>query len=167
VRFAILALAACAHLPVSTQSSVLVRHGDDFAGRGYAHVEVDEGGTVPVSADDHVVVTIPGNETSHLWGLIKTGTPDETREVTVGTFVAGCDRDGHGPDCLASRTRGPIRVGTQRRLDPKLLAIGLFGALATVVGITCLSTCSNLNGWAWVGTGIGVITFIVPMATIY
>jgi hypothetical protein len=167
VRYAVIVLAACVHVPVSTQSSVLVRHGDDFAGRGYAQVEVDEGGTVPVAADDRVVVTIPGNEESHLWGLIKTGTPDDTRELTVGSFLAGCDRDGRGPDCLAARTRGPIRVGTQRRLAPKLLAMGAFGALATAVGITCLATCANTNGWAWVGTGIGMTTFIVPLATVY
>jgi hypothetical protein len=167
VRTAIVALAACAHVPVSTQSSVLVHHHDDFAGRGYAQVEVDEGGTVPVSTDDHIVVTVPGNETSHLWGLIKTGTPDDTREVSVGTFIAGCDRDGHGPDCLAARTRGAINVGTQRRFDATRFAIGVFGAIATAVGVTCLATCSNHGGWAWVGTGLGVITFTVPMAPIY
>jgi hypothetical protein len=167
VRLALLAIAACTHVAVSTQPGVLARHHDDLSGRGYTRIEVDQGGTIPISADDHVAVTIPGNERSYAWGLIKTGTPDETREVTIGTLVAGCDRDGHGADCLAARTAGPIWVGTQRRFDGKLFAIGVFGALATAVGITCLATCSNLDGWAWVGTGIGIITFTVPMATIY
>jgi hypothetical protein len=110
---------------------------------------------------------IPGDQESHLWGLVTTGRPDEIRELTVGSFLTGCARDATGADCLAARTHAPIAIGTQRRLDATTLVIGVFGAIATTIGITCLATCSNLNGWAWLGTGLGIATFVVPLSTVY
>ena len=94
-------------------------------------------------------------------GLIKTGTPDQVEELSVGSLVAGCGPDRRGGDCIAARARSAIRVGTQRWLDPQLLGVGLFGALVAVVGTTCLAICSNRSGWAYVGTAVGYVVMFV------
>jgi hypothetical protein len=163
----VVATAGCQHLVVTAQPATLARHAGELSSTGRARVEVDQGGTISVGADDPVMVTFPGNEHSYLWGFVKTGTPDETRRLTIASLVAGCGPEGHGPNCLASHAGGAIRVGTQRRLDLTKLAFGVFGAVATVVGTTCLAVCSNVNGWAWVGTGLGIVTFVVPLSTVY
>jgi hypothetical protein len=163
----VVAVAACRHVPVYTRPDLLVRHADDFAERGYARVDVVQGGTVGVTAEKHVDVLIPGNERSHLWGLIKTGTPDETRDVTVGTLVAGCGPTNHGPNCLASRAQGEILIGERRELDVTRLATGLFGVVAATMSITCLAVCSNVGPAAWIGAGLGVAAFAAPMSTVY
>lgn len=164
---AAVALSGCAHVAVFAQPDAIARHAGEFATRGHARVEVEQGGTVSVSTDDPIVITIPGDERSYAWGLIKVGVPDQTQKLSVGSFVAGCGPDGSGADCMASRTRGSIRVGTQRHLDPGGLAIGVFGAVATIIGSVCLATCSNHTGWAYVGTGIGVATMLVPLSTVF
>jgi hypothetical protein len=165
---AALALAGCSHTLAFAQPQALAKHATEFrSGNGYARVEVEDGGTAVVAADYVVDVTIPGNEESHLWGLVRTGVPDQTNQVSVGTLVAGCGPDRPGGDCLAARVRGPIRVGMQRRLDPALFAIGLFGALGAAVGTTCLMTCRDHNPWAYVGTGIGYVAMIVPLSTVF
>ena len=164
MRALIVLLAACVHVPVSTQPNVLAMHARELGDRGFARIDVDEGGTIVVPADRPVTITIPGNERLYAWGLIKTGTPDETRAMTVGTLVSGCATGG---DCMASRVRGPILVGEQRRFDARNFAIGMFGAVATALSVTCLVKCSNLNGWALVGTGLGAVTLMVPLASFY
>lgn len=158
---------AAADVAVFAQPQAIANHAAELRGDGHAQVEVEQGGTVTVSVDDPVSITIPGDERSHLWGLIKTGTPDQVEDLTVGTLVAGCGPDRAGGDCIAARARGPIRVGTQRRLDPGLLGIGLFGALGAVVGTTCLAICSNRGGWAYVGTAVGYVVMFVPLATTF
>lgn len=160
-------LSGCAHVAVFARPDAIARHAGELATRGNARVEVEQGGTVSVSVDDPIVVTLPGNERSYAWGLIKVGDPDQTQELSVGSFVAGCGPDGGGPDCMASRVRDSIRVGTQRHLDPRGLGIGLFGALAAVVGSVCLATCSSRSNWAYVGTGIGIATMVVPLSTVF
>ena len=162
---AVVALAGCAHVTAFAQPQAIVDHAREFRGAGYAQVDVEEGGTIPVAADTVLDVTIPGDEQHHLWGLITTGTPDRHEELTVGSFVAGCDQP--GGDCMAAKVRGPIRVGEQRRLDPSLFGIGLFGAAAAIVGTACLAVCRHPDGWAYVGTGIGYVVMIVPLATVF
>ncbi|MDB4954820.1 MAG: hypothetical protein JWO36_2389 [Myxococcales bacterium] len=162
-----LALAGCTHVAVYAQPPAIARHRAELAAGGYARIDVEQGGTVTVAADDLVNITIPGNERSHLWGLVKTGTPDEVMQVTLGSFVSGCDGDGVGEACLAARASGPIRVGMRREIDPAKLGIGLFGLLATVVGSVCLATCSNRTGWSAVGTAIGAGVMIYPLTTVY
>ena len=161
------ALAGCTHFDATAQPTTIARHGPELRAAGYARVEVEQGGTVSVAADDLVVVTLPGTERSHLWGLVKTGTPDETQKLTLGNFVAGCTAEGRGPDCMAARARGSIRVGRGRRLDPMGLGIGLFGLATTVVGFTCLAVCSTHGTAAYVGTGLGVVVMLVPLATVF
>lgn len=165
---AAVALSGCTHVAVFAQPDAIARHAGELATVGHARVEVEQGGTVSVFADDPIVVTIPGNQQSYAWGLITIGVPDETQKLSVGNFVAGCGPDASGPDCMASRVRGSIRVGTQRHLDPSGLAIGLFGAIATAVSTVCLTTsCSSRNSLAYVGTGIGVVTMAVPLSTVF
>lgn len=164
---AVVALSGCAHVAVFAQPDAIARHAGELATRGHARIEVEQGGTVSVSVDDPIVVTIPGNERSYAWGLIEVGVPDQTEKLSVGNFVAGCGPDGSGA-CMASRVHDSIRVGTQRQLDPGGLAIGLFGALATAVGTVCLTTtCTGGNRLAYVGTGIGVATLLVPLSTVF
>jgi hypothetical protein len=161
------ALAGCAHVTVFAQPQAIASHAVALRGAGTAQVEVEQGGTVAVATGDLVDVTIPGDEQSHLWGLFTTGTPDQTQKLPVGTLVAGCGPDRPGGDCLAARVRGPIRIGTQRRLDPAQLGIGLFGALTAVVGTTCLAICSRRSDWAYVGTALGYVVMIVPLTTVF
>ena len=157
--------AACRHVAVTAQPAALARRGADFAAVGWARVEVEQGGVATVNADDHVVYTIPGNQQSHLWGLVKTGRPDETREVTVGTFVAGCATGDRG--CIARSATGSIHVGTRRELDPGLLAIFAFGALGAIVGTTCIAICDRPGNAAYVGTALGYGVMIAPVLTVY
>jgi hypothetical protein len=158
-------LAGCRHVSVTAQPSALARHSREFAAAGWARVDVEQGGTTVVNADDHVVYTIPGNQKSRLWGLVKTGRPDQTAEVTVGTFVAGCAAG--SPDCLAQRATGSLTVGTRRELDPGKLGIFLFGALGAIVGTACLAICDRPDGWAYAGTAIGYGVMITPLFTVY
>jgi hypothetical protein len=156
---ALVLVAACTHVSLSAQPSTLAEHAQEFAANGRARIEVDQGGTQVVSAEDVVAITIPGHQHSHLWGLITTGKPDETRELTIRNLVTGC------PECLASPTS--IHVGERRELDPARLGIGVFGAAATVASIACLAVCHDPGGWAYVGTGIAVTAFVVPLSTAF
>jgi hypothetical protein len=161
---ALVFLAACTHTALYAQPSTLANHAAELAGDGRASVEVDQGGTAQVRADDLVEITLPGHQRSYLWGLVTVGQPGETRELTVRNLVAGC---GQGGDCLAERATGPVHVGTRRGVDPYKLAIGIFGALATVGASACLATCRDPGGWAWVGTGIATATMIAPLSTVF
>lgn len=160
---ALCVLAACTHSAVFAQSSSLSAHAPEFSAGSRARVDVDEGGTTIVDPEDVVAVVIPGNERHHLWGLITTGTPDETRQLTVRNLVAGCP----GSDCLADRVRGPIRVGMRSRLDAKRFGIGAFGAAATAVSFACIAECRDPGGWAYVGAGLALTTLLVPLATVF
>ncbi|MBV8759439.1 MAG: hypothetical protein JO257_19280 [Deltaproteobacteria bacterium] len=160
---ALVVLASCTHTAVFAQPNALVAHAPDFAAGGRAQVDVQEGGTTVVDPEDVVAVVVPGNEQHHLWGLITTGTPDETRQLTVRNLVAGCP----GGDCLAERVRGPIRVGTRSRLDATRAGIGAFGAAATVVSFACIAECRDPGGWAYVGAGLALTTLLVPLATVF
>jgi hypothetical protein len=160
---ALMLVAGCTHVPLSTQPSLLAVHAPELTANGHARVEVDQGGTQNVSAEDVVAITLPGNQRSHLWGLVTTGTPDETRELTIRNLVADCPGDG----CLASRAAGTIHVGERREVDPARLGIGLFGAAATVASFACLAVCHDPGGWAYVGTGIAVTAFVVPLSTVF
>jgi len=162
-----LALAGCSHIAVFAQPQAIANHAAELRDTGHAQVEVEQGGTVAVSVDDAVSITIPGNERSHLWGLIKTGTPDQVETLSVGNLVAGCGPDRPDGDCIAARAHDPIRVGTQRRLDPELFGVGLFGALVAVVGTTCLAICNNRSDWAYVGTAVGYVVMFVPLTTTF
>lgn len=140
----VLALSGCSHVAVFAQPRAIANHATELRGRGYAQVEVEQGGTIAVDAADVVTIAIPGNETSHLWGLITTGTPDRIEELSIGTLVAGCGPDRPGSDCLAARARGPVRVGTQRRVDATQLAIGHISAgfsAAPRFARHCLANC--------------------------
>jgi hypothetical protein len=129
---AVLALAGCSHIAVFAQPPAIANHATELRSAGHAQVEVEQGGTVAVSVDDVVNITIPGDEGSHLWGLVKIGTPVGWRRSAPERWSPAAAPT--GPVATASRpARGPIRVGTQRRLDPGLLGIGLFGALGAVV----------------------------------
>lgn len=152
-------VAACTHVPLSAQPSAFALHAPELSANGRARIEVDQGGTQLVDAEDVVAVTIPGNQRSHLWGLITTGRPDETRELTIRNMVTSC------PECLATHTS--IHVGERRHLDPARLGIGVFGAAATVASLACLAVCHDPGGWAYVGTGIAVTTFVVPLSTVF
>lgn len=163
----VLALAGCSHVAVFAQPQAIASHATEFSGRGYARVELEQGGTLGVGASDLVDVTIPGNEKSYLWGLVKTGTPDQSQQITVDTLVAGCGPDRPGGDCLAARVRGPIRIGMRRQLDPAQLGIGVFGALGAIVGTTCLAICSRHSDWEYVGTALGYVVMIVPLTTVF
>jgi hypothetical protein len=167
VALASLVLAACAHVPVSARPEALARHADELAARGHARVEVEQGGTTSVGIADSISIHIPGDERTHLWGLFTTGTPDETRRLSLGSFIAGCDASGRGPNCLASRAPDPIQLGTRRSFDPEMFAVGVFGALAVVVGSICLATCRTHGDAAYVGTGLGVVTLLVPLSTVF
>lgn len=160
---ALAALAACTHTQLSAQPTTLVDHAPELAGGGHARIAVDQGGTAVVDAEDVVAVVIPGNERRHLWGLITTGTPDETRQLTLRNLVTGCP----GNDCLAERVRGPVLVGTRSKLDPGRAGIGIFGAAATVASIACLAECHDPGGWAYVGAVIALATMIVPLASAF
>lgn len=159
-----LVLAACTHTALTAQPSTLAVHAAELDARGRATVEVDQGGTAQVRADDVVAITLPGNQRSYLWGLVTVGEPDESRELTVRNLVAGCGQGGH---CLAEHAAGPVHVGTRRGLDPYRLAIGIFGALATVGASACLATCHDPGGWAYLGTGLAATTMIVPLSTVF
>lgn len=154
-------VAACAHVPVTAQPATLVAHAGEFRAQGYARVEVDQGGTAAVSGETVITIDVPGNERSHLWGLVKTGHPDQIEPMTIANFVAGC------PACVATRAQGPIHVGERRELDGRLLALGLFGAAATAGSITCLAECTNPGGWAYVGTVLAAIVMLVPLASTF
>ena len=158
------ALAGCAHLPLSTEPSQIARHADEIEAHGAADVEVDQGGTERVLAEDVVSVTLPGNQRSHLWGLVTTGHPDETRTLTIRNLVSGCEG---GRPCLATRAVGPVDVGTRRALDPRRAWLGVFGAFATIASIVCLAKCRDPGGWAYVGTGLATATFLVPVSTVF
>lgn len=159
MRWLALVLAACTHVPLSAQPSALAAHAQEFTATGRARVEVDQGGTQVVRAEDVVAITIPGHQHSHLWGLVTTGTPDETRELTIRNLVTSC------PECLTSPTA--IHVGERREIDPARLGVGLFGAAATVASLACLAVCHHPGGWAYVGTGLAVTAFVVPLSTAF
>ena len=159
-------LVGCRHVPVYATAPELARHREQFAITGFARVNVEQGGTHSVAAVDRVVVTIPGNQRSHLWGFVRTGRPTQVEEVTIGTLVSGCDADARGADCLAARVQGMLRVGKRRELDPAMLGVGAFGALGVVVGGTCLAICNEPNVWAYVGTAIATVVMLVPLATV-
>src|SRR5262245_38266617 len=131
---AVLALAGCVHEAVSAEPRLIAAHREQLMAKGHARIPVIEGGTFAVDASERVVVRIPGNQRTHLWGLVKTGRPDATIEASIGELVANCGPDGAGPDCMAARASGQVRVGTRSRLDPKGLAIFLFGAAGLTVG---------------------------------
>ena len=116
-----------------------------------------------VDAEDVIAITIPGNERHHLWGLVTTGHPDETRQLTIRNLVAGCP----GPDCLAERARGPVLVGTRKALDRARAGIGVFGAAATLGAFTCIAECHDPGGWAYVGAVLALTTMIVPLASAF
>ncbi len=156
-------LAGCTHTSVFAQPHALVAHAPDFTAGGRARVDVEQGGTTGVDPEDVVAVVVRGNEQRHLWGLITTGTPDETRRLTVRNLVAGCP----GAECLADRVRGPIRVGTRSRIDAARVGIGAFGAAATVVSLACIAECRDPGGWAYVGAGLALTTLLVPLATTF
>jgi len=160
---ALVMLASCTHSAVSAQPSALVAHAPELAAGGRASVEVDQGGTTVVDPEDVVAVVIPGNERHHLWGLVTTGTPDETRQLTVRNLVTGCP----GTECLADHVRGPIRVGTRSHVDAKRVGVGAFGAAATAASIACLAECRDPGGWAYVGAGLAVVTLLVPLSTAF
>lgn len=147
----------------ATQPSTLAHHAPELAASGRARVEVEQGGTAVVDAEDVIAVVIPGNERQHLWGLVTTGHPDETRALTIRNLVAGCP----GPDCLAERARGPIRVGTRTAVDPARVGIGAFGAAATVGAFACIAECNDPGGWAYVGAVLALATMIVPLASAF
>jgi len=160
---ALLPLAACTRTALWSQPSALATHAPELAATGHARVEVEQGGTAVVDAEDVIAITIPGNERHHLWGLVTTGHPDETRQLTIRNLVAGCP----GPDCLAERARGPILVGTRTAADPKRIGIGTFGAVATAGAFTCLAECHDPGGWAYVGAVLALATMIVPLASAF
>ncbi len=160
----VLLSSACVHVDTFAQPTALARHGDDLRATGTARVEVEQGGTVAVGADDVVQVVFPGTEESHLWGLVKTGTPDAAQAVTIANLVARCAPDASGRDCLAGRTRGPIRVGHRTRVDGARIGVGLFGAVATTGAITCLAVCTKPGVLAYVGAGIGALVMLVPLS---
>ena len=60
------------------------------------------------------------------------------------------------PSTLAAHAHGTEVVG-----------IGLFGAAATVASVACLAVCHDPGGWAYVGTGIAVTAFVVPLSTAF
>lgn len=155
-------VAACTHVPLSTQPSTLALHASELGAKGHASVEVEQGGTTRVDADDVVAVTIPGTAHHYLWGLVSTGTPDETRSLSIGSLVTGCPGD-----CLAEHAVGDVEVGTRRKLDPTRLGIGLFGAVATVASVACLAVCNHPGGGAYLGTGLALTTVIVPLSTVF
>jgi hypothetical protein len=163
MRWLVLVVAACTHVPLSTEPSTLALHAPELTANGRARVEVDQGGTQLVDAEDVVAITIPGNERHHLWGLVTTGKPDETRSLTIRNLVAACP----GNDCLATRAVGTIKVGERKQLDPARLGIGVFGAGATVASVACLSMCHDPGGWAYVGTVISLATLLVPLSTTF
>jgi hypothetical protein len=160
-----LALAACAHVPLSAQPGAIARHADELAARGHAEIEVEEGGTAHVASADRISVRIPGNEQSYLWGLVTTGSPDRYQDLTIGSFVAGCGPAG-GPDCLARRLTDPIHIGTRRVLDPTRVGIGVFGAITTAMGVFCLASCQRHSDAAYVGTGLAVATLLYALSTL-
>lgn len=159
-----IAASGCLHVATYAQPAMIARHGAELRVTGAARVEVEEGGTVAVGVDDVVQVIVPGTERSHLWGLVHTGRPDIAQAITLGNLVAGCDADARGPDCLAGKARGLLRVGHRTRVDAKRIAVGLFGAAATTGAVTCLVVCSHPGVHAYVGTGIGVLVMLVPLS---
>lgn len=155
------ACTACTSVSLTAQPSTFALHAPELAAGGRARVEVDQGGTTSVDADDVVAVVLPGNQRRHLWGLVTTGKPDETRVLTIRNFVSACP----GTDCLATRAVGAVKLGERKELAPARLGIGLFGAAATVASIACLAACHHPGDWAYVGTGIAVATLIIPLST--
>lgn len=162
-----IAVAACAPVPLTAQPPTLAEHAAELAtsGAGRADVEVDQGGTRRVFRDDVVAVVLRGNQKSHLWGLVKTGTPDQATSLTVGELVAGCDDTGTNRGCALARIDGPIQVGTRQRFDAARAGVFLFGLAATTVASLCLAACSERSGWAYVGAGLGAVTMLAPLAT--
>jgi hypothetical protein len=160
---ALMSLTACTHTPLWSQPTALANHAPELATSGHARIEVEQGGTALVDAEDVIAITIPGNQHSHLWGLVTTGHPDETRELTIRNLVAGCP----GPDCLADRARGPVLVGTRTAVDPARVGMGIFGAAATGAAFTCLAECHDPGGWAYVGAVLALTTLIVPLASTF
>lgn len=163
MRWLVVVLAGCARVPLSTQPTTLALHAPELTANGRARVEVDQGGTLVVHADDVVAITLPGNEHRYLWGLVTTGTPDETRTLTIRNLVTECP----GNDCLAARAVGPINVGERKRVDPARLAMGVFGAGATVASVACLSVCHDPGPYAYVGAVLAVTTLLLPLSTVF
>jgi hypothetical protein len=165
---ALLALAACTHQDVFARPRTIARHRRELAAKGFARVEVEQGGTFAVDASERVAIVIPGNQKKHLWGLVKTGKPHKSIEVSLGQLAANCDADGLGPDCLAAKiTDEPLRVGSRAKVSGTELAIFLFGAATFVTGIVCLSVCSERGNAAFVGTAIGAGVMIQPLTTVF
>jgi hypothetical protein len=57
---AAVALSGCTHVAVFAQPDAIARHAGEFATRGHARVEVEQGGTVSVSTDDPILLARPG-----------------------------------------------------------------------------------------------------------
>lgn len=141
-------LAGCRLVPVTARPSALSLRREELALAGFARVEVDQGGTIVVDAVQRIDVI---------------GTDLVRREVSIGELVAGCAGDAHGPSCRA----GPIRVGTRRELDTRQLVIGLFGLATTIVGVACLTICSDPDPSAAAGVALGVVTLAYPLSTVF
>ena len=163
MRWLVLVLAACAHVPVSTQPSVLALHAPELAATGHARIEVDQGGTQLVEAEEVVAITLPGDERHYLWGLVTTGTPDETRSLTIRNLITACP----GNDCLATRAIGTIKVGERKQLDLARFGMGIFGATTTLASIACLSVCHDPSPYIYVGTVIALTTLLLPLSTVF
>jgi hypothetical protein len=165
---ALLALAACTHQDVFARPRTIARHRAELMSKGFARVEVEQGGTFAVDSASRVAIVLPGNQKKHLWGLIKTGKPHKAIEVSIGELAANCDAEGRGPDCLAMKiTDEPLRVGSRAKVSGTELAIFLFGAATFITGVTCLSICSEKGTAAWVGTAIGAGVMIQPLTTVF
>jgi len=165
---ALLALAACTHQDVFARPRAIARHRPELMTKGFARVEVEQGGTFAIDSSERVAIVLPGNQKKHLWGLVKTGKPHQAIEVSIGELAANCDANGVGPDCLAAKiTDEPLRVGSRAKLSGTELAIFLFGAAGFIVGVTCLSICSERGNAAYVGTAIGAGVMIQPLTTVF
>jgi hypothetical protein len=158
------AVAACVHVPLTAQPPAIAAIAPELADSGRADVPVDQGGSRRVFRDDVVSVTLRGNQRSHLWGLVKLGTPDDTQTMTLGELVAGCDATGRNRGCALAKVDTSIAVGTRERVDPARVGMFAFGALATTVGTLCLAICHERSGWEFVGVAIGATVMIVPLA---
>ncbi len=163
MRWLIIVLASCVNVPLSTQPSTLALHAPELTASGRARVEVDQGGTQIVDAEDVVAITLPGNEHQYLWGLVTTGKPDETRLLTIRNLVTACP----GNECLASRAVGAIKLRERKQFDATRFGIGVFGAGATVASVACLAVCQHPGISGYVGTGLALTTLLLPLSTVF
>jgi hypothetical protein len=163
----LIVLAACKQVPVRAMPMEIVRHRAEFQQRGFARVDVVEGGTIAVDSERELAMTIPGNQKSYAWGLVKKGQPTYTTVIKVGDLLAECDEQGRGAKCLASRVVGPSEIGIRRKVDPKLVAIGLFGVATMIASGACLAICKDNGEAAYIGFGISVAVMIWPLSTVF